>query len=143
MLIKLIQIQKNKLKENYEEVPKIINDFLSNPGKDNLLLIGDEEEYSKPHLSTILLNTARKKGYETFDLNLMDFVEGKFKSETQERLFSSPKVVRFINSYLQKRNVSYIFDLLENPEFKGKIIVIKYPDHPLDISLKTRLRKAK
>lgn len=139
---------KNKLKENYEEAPKIISDFLSNPGKDSLLLIGDEEEYGT-HLSTILLNTARKKGYETFDLNSMDFdlnsvdFGRKFKSKTQERLFSSPKVVGFIDGYLQKRNVSYIFDLLENPEFKGKIVVIEYPDHPLDISLKTRLRKAK
>ena len=128
--------KKKSLKENYEKQSDRLSSFLASSGKGNLLLKGDEEEYGKPHLSSIVLDAAKKKGYKVFDLGRMDLTK-----DYEEQGFNSPKTLLFVDGYIPRKNASSILALLDDSEFKGKIVVIEYPDRPLDIAVKRRLGK--
>ena len=130
--------KRKSLKENYEKQSDRLNSFLAGSEKVKLLLKGDEEEYGKPHLSSIVLDTAKKKGYKVFDLGRMDFTKGY-----EEQGFNSPKTLAFVDGYIPRKNASSILALLDDSEFKGKIVVIEYPDRPLDIAVKSRLVESK
>lgn len=130
--------KKKSLKENYEKQSDRLSSFLAGSGKGNLLLKGDEEEYGKPHLSSIVLDAAKKKGYKVFDLGRMDLTK-----DYEEQGFNSPKTLAFVDGYIPRKNASSILALLDDSDFKGKIVVIEYPDRPLDIAVKSRLVESK